>query len=162
MIERVDGALAAIEKVLIVLLTTALVGIMMAQVVLRYFFNAPIFWAEEVSVQLLVYMTLFGLSLLVRSDGLVCIDFVPRALSDRGRHMLLALIGVLMLAMLVYVVWLGWGWITRPEVRIEQSATLRFPRWYSYAVLPVAVAAMAWHQFAAVLRHLHHLRGVAA
>ncbi len=29
-----------------------------AQVLLRYFFSAPLFWAEQISVQLLVFITL--------------------------------------------------------------------------------------------------------
>lgn len=156
-IQRIDDMLAAIERVLVIALTAAITVIMMAQVTLRYFFNAPIFWAEEISVQLLVFTTLFGLSLLVRSGELVSIDFLPRALSPKARHALLALLGLAMLAMLVFVAWLGWGWLSRPEVRIELSATTQLPRWYSYAFLPVAVAAMAWHQFAAMLRHVQHL-----
>jgi TRAP-type C4-dicarboxylate transport system permease small subunit len=156
-IQRIDEMLASIERGLVIALTAAITLIMMAQVVLRYFFNAPIFWAEEISVQLLVFTTLFGLSLLVRSGELVSIDFLPRALAPRSRHALLALLGLVLLALLVFVAWLGWGWISRPEVRIELSATTQLPRWYSYAVLPVAMAAMAWHQFAAVLRHLKNL-----
>lgn len=153
-IQRIDDALARIERVLVIALTAAITLIMMAQVVLRYFFSAPIFWAEEISVQLLVFTTLFGLSVLVRSGELVSIDFLPRALTPKARHALLALLGLVLLTLLVFVAWLGWGWISRPEVRIELSATTQLPRWYSYAFLPVAIAAMAWHQFAAVLRHL--------
>lgn len=152
-IQSVDAGLARVERAIVIALTAAIALIMMTQVVLRYFFSAPIFWAEEISVQLLVFTTLFGLSLLVRSGELVSIDFLPRALSARVRHALLAALGIVLLAILVFVAWLGWGWIGRADVRIELSATTQLPRWYSYAFLPVAMATMAWHQFAAVLRH---------
>lgn len=159
MVQRADAGLAAAERVLLVALTAAITCIMMAQVVLRYFFSAPIFWAEEISVQLLVFASLFGISLLTRGGDLVCIDFLPRALSERARHALMALLGLVMLAMLGFFAWLAWDWIARPDVRIELSATTQLPRWYSYAVLPVALSAMAWHQAAAVLRHLGDLAG---
>ena len=156
-LERADAALAAAEQVVVVLLTGGITAIMMAQVVLRYFFSAPLFWAEEISVQLLVFASVFGLSLLTRRGDLVSIDFLPRALTPPMRHALMAALGFVMLAMLVYVATLAWGWISRPEVRLELSATTQLPRWFTYAVLPVGLACMAVHQACAILRHLRAL-----
>ena len=67
-IQQLDRGLARVERWLLIATAAAMTIIMMTQVVMRYFFSAPIFWAEEISVQLLVLMTLFGLSLLV-PDG---------------------------------------------------------------------------------------------
>lgn len=153
LIQTFDRQLAAVERVLVIVLTGAITLIMMAQVVLRYFFDAPIFWAEEVSVQLLVFATLFGLALLVQRDQLVTIDFLPRALPPRTCHALLALLGAVMLVLFVYFAWLGWNWVIRPDVRLELGATTRLPRWYNYSAVPLAMATLSWHQFASVLRH---------
>lgn len=151
-IQRIDDTLARIERVLVIALTAAITLIMMAQVVLRYFFSAPIFWAEEISVQLLVFTTLFGLSLLVQKSQLVTIDFLPQALPPRARHALVALLGTVMLVLFVFFTWLGWDWVNRPDVRLELGATTQLPRWYNFSALPLAFALMAWHQLAAVLR----------
>lgn len=159
LVQRADAALAWVEQVIVVLLTGGITAIMMTQVVLRYFFSAPLFWAEEISVQLLVFASVFGLSLLTRRGDLVSIDFLPRALPPRARHALLAALGLVMLAVIAFVAWFAWDWISRPEVRIELSATTQLPRWYTYAVLPVGLSCMAAHQVAAVLRHLAALRG---
>jgi len=153
-IQKLDRGLATAEGGLVVALAAAMAGIMMTQVVMRYFFSAPIFWAEEISVQLLVFMTLFGLSLLVQRGQLVSIDFLPRALQPRARHALLALLGCVMLALLVFLAWLGWEWVNRPDVRMELGATTQLPRWYNFSALPLAFALMAWHQLAAILREL--------
>lgn len=45
-VERLDAVLAAVETGVVVLLTAAITAIMMTQVVLRYVFSAPLFWAE--------------------------------------------------------------------------------------------------------------------
>jgi len=153
-IQKLDRGLATAEGGLVVALAAAMAGIMMTQVVMRYFFSAPIFWAEEISVQLLVFMTLFGLSLLVQRGQLVSIDFLPRALQPRARHALLALLGCVMLALLVFLACLGWEWVNRPDVRMELGATTQLPRWYNFSALPLAFALMAWHQLAAILREL--------
>jgi TRAP-type C4-dicarboxylate transport system permease small subunit len=158
-IQKADQGLAATERVLVIVLTGAIAAVMMTQVVMRYFFSAPIFWAEEISVQMLVFATLFGLSLLVHHGQLVTIDFLPNALRPRARHGLMAVLGLVMLALFGFVSWLGWDWISRPEVRIELGATTQLPRWYNYAVLPVAVAIMCWHQFSAILRDLRAFAG---
>ncbi len=158
-IQRTDKGLAVIERGLVIALTGAIAAIMMLQVVMRYFFSAPIFWAEEISVQMLVFGTLFGLSLLVHHSQLVTIDFLPNALRPRARHALSAALGLVMLVLFVFMSWLGWEWISRPEVRIELGATTQLPRWYNYAVSPLAVAIMSWHQFAAILRDLRAFAG---
>ncbi len=154
LIQKLDRGVASAERVLLVALTAAITVIMMAQVILRYFFSSPIFWAEEISVQLLVFVTLFGLALLVHHQQLVTIDFLPRALPLRARHALLALLGVITLVLFAYIGWLSWEWVQRDDVRIELSATTQLPRWYNYAAMPAALALLVWHQFAAILRDL--------
>ena len=154
LIQTLDEWLATLEKALVVLLTAGIAGIMMAQVIQRYFFSDPLFWAEEISAQLLVFVTLFGLSLLTQTGQLVTIDFLPRALGPRGSHLLLAALGLLFLPLLVFMAKLGWQWVNLPESRLELGATTQLPRWYNYSALPLAMATMAFHQFAAVLRHL--------
>lgn len=158
-VERADAALATVEQGLVVALTAGIALIMMAQVLLRYFLGAPLFWAEEISVQLLVFASVFGLSLLTRRGDLVSIDFLPRALAPRGRHALLAALGAVMLAVVAVVAWLAWDWIGRADVRLELSATTQLPRWYSYAVLPVGLACMALHQCASIARHVQQALG---
>jgi len=157
-IQRIDKLIASAERVLLISIAAALVVIMMAQVILRYFFNSPIYWAEEIAVQLLVFMTLFGLSLLVQQVQLVTIDFLPRALPDRARHALFALLGSVMILILAFIAWQGWHWIVRPDVQMEISATTQLPRWYNFTVLPVALSIMVWHQAVAVLRDLQAIQ----
>jgi len=154
LIQTLDEALAKLEKALVIALTAAIAGIMMAQVIQRYFFSDPIFWAEEISAQLLVFVTLFGLSLLTQAGQLVTIDFLQRALGPRVGQLMLALLGLVFLGLVVFMAKLGWQWVNLPESRLELGATTQLPRWYNYSALPLAMAAMAFHQFAAVLRHL--------
>lgn len=156
-IQRVDRGLVVAERGLVIALTAAIAGIMMVQVVMRYFFSAPLFWAEEISVQLLVFASVFGLSLLTRRGDLVSIDFLPRALPPPARHALMAALGGVMLAVVAFIAWLAWDWIARPDVRMELSATTQLPRWYTYAVLPVGLSCMVLHQVAAIVRHLQGL-----
>ncbi len=152
LVHALDARLARLEELLAIALTAALTAIMMAQVVLRYFFSAPLFWAEEMSVQLLVFITLLGMSLLVRGRQLVAIDLLAQRLPPRPARVLQGLLAAVMLALLACLAWLGWQWVGRADVRMELGATTRLPHWYSYSAFPAAFALMAWHQLAALLR----------
>jgi len=153
-INALDARIARAEALLAIALTAALAAIMMAQVVLRYCFSAPLFWAEEISVQLLVLVTLLGLSLLVRTRQLVAIDVLAALLPPLPRRVLGALLAALMLALLASIAWLGWQWVGRADVRLELGATTRVPRWWSYSAFPLAFSLMAWHQLAELLRQV--------
>lgn len=47
LIQSLDRALASVERLVAIALTAALTAIMITQVILRYFFNAPLFWARK-------------------------------------------------------------------------------------------------------------------
>ncbi|MDW8313222.1 MAG: TRAP transporter small permease [Burkholderiales bacterium] len=153
-IERVDALIARFEQVLLVVATDAIAAIMMAQVVLRSFFAAPLFWAEEIAAQLLVVASLFGLALLLRERQWVAIDFLANALGPTARRALAVALGLITFALLAVFALLAWRWIGQPEVRIERAATTQLPRWWNYAVLPVALVGMLWHQAVLIVKDL--------
>ena len=57
LITTIDRLIGQIEYALLIGLTVSLTLILSAQVVLRYFFSSPLFWAEEVAVQILISAT---------------------------------------------------------------------------------------------------------
>ena len=59
----ISNMVASFEKKLAIILMFAMAVIVAAAVVFRYVFNEPLFWAGEVSVFLLIYITFIGGSL---------------------------------------------------------------------------------------------------
>jgi C4-dicarboxylate transporter DctQ subunit len=150
----VDDRLALLEKLIAMTVAALITLIIVAQVVLRYGFNAPLFWAEEAASQLMVFLTLLGLSLLIHSGRLISIEFVPNLASGVGKKFLYVLYGACIIALVLFLVWLSYTWMMKPQVRMEISPTTRIPRWYNYSVLPVALLAMAYHQLIRTIRQL--------
>lgn len=153
LISKIDNTITQLERWLVSLLVAVISGIIMTQVVLRYGFSAPLFWAEEVAALMMVFVTLLGLSLLIHSERVIAIEFLPRLLGNRARHVMAALFGLVIVALLVFIAWLAVTWIQQPQVRMELSSTTRMPRWYSYAALPVLLSFMILHQLVLVLKH---------
>lgn len=149
--EKLDRALGGTERYLMIVLTAALTAILCAQVVLRYFFNSPLFWAEEVAVQLLIIITFVGVSYLTFMGKLVRVDFLLLAFSGTKRVWLGRVLDVVSLITLMLLCYVATDWITRPEVRGDVSATTQIPRWYNYSVLVFSFYCMTYHQFVKVL-----------
>lgn len=83
-----DSALARLETWVLIILTGLLAGLLVAQVVLRYIFGTPLFWAEEVALQILVAISFIGVSHLLYTRSLVRIDIIPSLLPERAAHCL--------------------------------------------------------------------------
>ena len=149
-LKKLDGYLEAIEKLFLTIFSGALVMILLSQVVLRYGFSRPLFWAEEVSVQLLVFITLIGLSILLKSQQMIAIDMIINALPlvlKRGLTIILQALG---LAVILFFAYEATLWILRPEVRMELSPTTGLPIWINYAMFPITFYCMAVHMAVAL------------
>lgn len=149
-ITKLDGFLVWLERLLLQIISIALTVILMVQVILRYVFSRPLFWAEEVAVQLLVFMTLFGLSLLIQKRQLIAIDILSGVLRGRIKALVDVLLCIVALGVIGVVAREAIKWILRPEVQMELSPTIQLPIWYNYAVFPLAFGFMLVHQLTAL------------
>lgn len=110
------------------------VAILFAGVIMRYIFNAPLFWSEEVAVMGLIWMTFLGGAILVRQDKNVCITlFTDICPAPVGRFMgiLSGVLVILMLGIMIYQSWQLTGRLahaTTPALRIRES-------WFGWAMI---------------------------
>nr|WP_298413907.1 TRAP transporter small permease [uncultured Halomonas sp.] len=151
LIERLDRALARVELTVLIALIAALTLILVAQVVLRYVFNSPLFWAEDVSVQILIAATFIGVSYLAYDDALVRVDFLIDQLPPGLQDALVFLLRLISFAVLAIFCYYATEWIMRPEIKADISPTTGLPRWYNYAVLVGAFYCVTWHMLAKLL-----------
>lgn len=156
LIESLDRVVAKIEFAMLIALITALTLILCAQVVLRYLFNSPLFWAEEVAVQILISATFIGVSYLTFSDSLVRVDFILDHLGRFWHNLMVFVLRLVGLATLLVFCFYATEWIMRPEIRSDISPTTGLPRWYNYAVLVGAFYCMAWHMLIKVILFRPH------
>lgn len=148
---KIDGAIAKTEYVLLSLLIASLTLILSAQVILRYFFSSPLFWAEEVSVQILIASSFIGISYLLYSNQLLKVDFILSNLKQRPQQIILKLLQVVNLIIIVAFCYYGTDWILQPETRVDVSPTTQLPRWYNYAILIASFYCMAIHQLVKII-----------
>jgi TRAP-type transport system small permease protein len=106
---------AAISRCCLVLAIVGLLGVIVAvqwQVIGRYVFNDTPTWAEALALQLVLYVTAFGVAVGVRDAGHIGLDSLvallppsPRRMVEIAIHGFVALFGALMVKA-------GWVWTT--------------------------------------------------
>lgn len=107
-------------------------------VVVRYFFNAPTIWADEISSIFLLFTPFFAGAWILKNDGHVKMDLVLNYLGPRPRLWLgifaSIIIALVCLAFVIYGVKTTWGMY---EMGYRTDTTLRMAKWPILAVIPL-------------------------
>lgn len=142
----------AVEDWLAVAAMAALALITFANVVVRYFTDSSIAWTEEISVFLMIVVTLVGASAAVARDRHIRIEyFLDAAPPERRRR--LAAFGALCTALFFAVLCALSVRLVWDDVRYEETTPgIGVPKWWYSVWLPVLSAAIALRAVGAFLR----------
>jgi TRAP-type C4-dicarboxylate transport system permease small subunit len=146
------NAVAIAENVVIMLLLSATVLTILAQIVFRRFLDQPLSWSTEVATQLLVYVAFVGFAIGVRDNVHVAMRAFENRFSttvQRG----LRVIELLVLGAVVAAIGIG-GAIYAYEQR-DVITPAGLPLWSAFAALPLGCALGLLHvlvELVAVLR----------
>jgi TRAP-type C4-dicarboxylate transport system permease small subunit len=139
-LDRVERALQSGLGAALVLLLSAIAGICLVEVILRYVFSASFSWYDELVSYLLVWITFLG-AVLAQSHGqhIGIGNLVERAPRRSRRALELANHAVLIA---VHLVLLVYG--TELAVRFlgERAITVPLPMGVVYGVIPLSAALM--------------------
>jgi len=125
--------------------------ILFYEVIMRYIFNAPTSWAQEVSIYLFMWTMFAGAAYTLEQGKHVRIDLLIYRLSPAARRRLEIFTGALGLIFSLVVTYQGYEMVMAAFKYHKLSATpLRFPMWIPQASLPVGFLLLSV-QFAAGL-----------
>lgn len=150
-----------LEEVLGVAVLAALVAITLINVLVRYFSNQSFAWTEEISVFLLVVMTLAGAATAAAGDAHIRIEFFYASGSRRRQQWLRALsalaTAVLFVLLMVLIARTAWS-----EFEFgETTPGLGVPRWWYSALMPFLALVVAARAVAGFRRRAHAAHGAA-
>lgn len=137
---KLEEGLAVACMVLLVLIT-------LLNVLTRYFTDQSFAWTEEISIFLMVVMTLAGASAAAARDRHVRIEFFYDG-GTAARRQQLAVAGACISGLLFTGLTLLFARMVADEIRYaETSMGLGVPRWWFTALLPLLCAAIALRSF---------------
>ena len=137
-------------------LTSIMMLAIVFEVVMRYGFNAPTSWSNEISGYLVVAILFLGLSYTLLVDGHVRVDIFLLRLPERGQLILTIIAYLLSLVYIVVVMWQGWeyAWKWRDTV---SNTFLRLPLFPTMVIIPIGAFLLSLQFVSKIYRHFESL-----
>lgn len=129
-----------IEEVLGASLLAAMALLAMANVVARYILHVPLAFTEELEVNGLVWLTLFGTSAAFRRGRHLRMLFFQDKLSDKVRMQLNICISILAAGLFISLGYLGYNQLIDERFLEITSESLNIPQWVYTLCIPVGCA----------------------
>ena len=138
----------AVLNVGTVLLLANVLILMLLQIVMRYVFNNPLTWSEEIARLSLFWMAFLGAVIAVREKSHLCVDLVVHAFPEKLSKIVTIITDLLVLAFLVGLC--VWGIKYCQMNMIAKSLVTGLVKGKVYTVIPISAAWMI----------LYHLRNM--
>lgn len=138
MLEKIDKALARLEDGSMILLMAVAIGLTFLQVVMRYVFSAPLYWAEEVVLYAIIVMSFVGISIGIRFGSHISVDILDAIVPARHIPVLRIIAIALGILFALALVYFGGKLFLNTLDRGQLSPALRIPVSAVYAIIPVS------------------------
>ena len=106
-----------------------------ANIFMRYLFNTPIYWAEEVATSLFIWTVFIGSAYAYRIHAHLGVDVVMKLMPDKARHVTQIIIDVIEIAVLAMLTWVSAQYVMNSWTRVTD--VLMMPRWYFSIAVPI-------------------------
>lgn len=141
--QRLDAQLARFERLALILMVMALMGLGVLQVLWRNLLASGLFWVDELLQHLVLWLGLLGASLATRAQRHLSIDLVTRRVPQRWQRRLIlagAHIAVLVCGVLTLAAWT----VVHAEYKAGTVLTFGVPTWMAQSIMPLGFAVMVW------------------
>ena len=150
---RVVRGLVVVSRWLSTMTLLLGVAVNFSNIIGRYFLNAPIDWAEEVMLFLMVGMVFFG-AVAVSWDGRhIKMDIVVDALPPGPQRIIRLLVNVSEIVVAIIIVWLAVPVILQLAAFDERSQAANIPLDIPQAIIPLSFALIAIVALTRILMH---------
>ena len=138
-----SGWIESVERVIAMILIAAMTLVIAAAVVFRYFFHAPLFWANEASIFMMAWITFIGGSLGLKYKSQASITFLVDRLSIKGKRILAIVSYIIILIFMAILLYLSYEWVFLASD--QKSTSMRIPMWIPYLSVPVGLTCAFIH-----------------
>ena len=109
----------------------------------RYLFNHPLLWAGELATSLFIWATFLAAAGGLRRGLHVGVNFIVERFPVRVRAGINLVMYLLMSAMLIILVYMGWGYAMQAHFKMLQTLGISYT--YVNMAVPVGCGLMAYH-----------------
>jgi C4-dicarboxylate transporter DctQ subunit len=143
--KALSDLISTVEKYLAIVLMFAMAVIVALAVVFRYVLNAPLSWAGEVSIFLLIWSSFIGGSLGLKYKSQAAVTIVLENATAKVKKMAGIAGHILMLVFLAVMLYYSYTWVLSPGVAFQKSTAILLPMWIPFSAVPVGLTFAAIH-----------------
>jgi TRAP-type C4-dicarboxylate transport system permease small subunit len=111
-------------------------------VIMRYFFNKPISWQEEIMVFLILWVVFIGASYCFRQKSHIVIDLFVDMMPDKIKKWASVFIQIVIIIVLSYIGYFGYKAIIHYDNMGNNTNILKIPYLVKYASIPIGCILM--------------------
>ena len=114
-----------------------------ANVIMRYFFNSPIRWAEEVVTSLFVWTVFIGSAYAYRKHSHLGVDILVNLMPPKMKAVVKSVMSVVELLVLSMLTWISSQYVYHliynraGKLKIVMTDMLRIPKWWTAIAVPI-------------------------
>ena len=114
-----------------------------ANVIMRYFFNNPIRWAEEVVTSLFVWTVFIGSAYAYRKHSHLGVDILVNLMPPKMKAVVKSVMSVVELLVLTMLTWISSEYVYHliynraGKLKIVMTDMLRIPKWWTAIAVPI-------------------------
>lgn len=155
-----NRGLAWLELLICQVLVASFALLLLVNVTLRYVFSAPLFYAEETAIYMLIWMTYLAAAASVARGDMVALTILTDRLPAQLRQVLKVVVNLLIAAMCIALFDATISWLNAPGTAFDLALTLGLPKRPFYAIMAIFFALVSFHTLAhAFLETLRLVRG---
>lgn len=126
-----------LEKLILSLLITAIILIMLLQIVMRYLFNNSLSWTEEFCRYCYIYVMFIGMSFAIKESSNLRVDVIVEMLPIGLRKIIMALVDLLVFMLLCLMFFSSIATVGSAYKIGNYSAGLKMPLYIIYCSVPI-------------------------
>lgn len=139
--KRFFESLIKIESFFIVLFLISLVSLTVINVILRYFFNLPIQWTEEIQVALFVWLTFASMGIIYNNGSFISVDIIDIILNKNEKTKAIFLVFSDIFIFIVLVIVAFWAIQISIAAKVKVTNILRIP--YTFIDISLALGSLS-------------------
>ena len=159
LISMISARLAQLERWASRIIVVGFVGLITANVAMRYIVGRPIIYAEELAAILLVWLAFIATSISIESRAQIGVTLLVDSFSVPFRKAVDLVVWILIALMLALLLKAGIAWVLSPVVAFEQVITTGWPKAPFFYIFPIFCGCALVHAIAHVVRAAGAIKG---
>ena len=131
----------ALEDGVLITLTLGLLGLAVAQIVMRNGFDSGIYWIDPALRAMVFWLALVGAMIATREKGHIAIDAVLYYLSEGLRNWVTRFVSLLGAVICLIAAWYALDFV-RDEMEYGGDAFAQIPAWWVESIMPIALGVI--------------------